>query len=722
LSKALSTARLRAATIVVGGLYACYLLIANVLLNSDFGLQLANRTPEKFVASWSSGRSLYPGHVRVFDVRLAGHVRRTIWSLQADSVGGRIALLPLLARELRVPSLVADGVSGGATRIDLERIPPEPRPGGWTLRFEDVAAGSVRYAYFDDLVLQGKGQGHAGFVKTLRGGPMEVLPSTFGFKDGVLFLDGERLAWDATIESQLQVARHRRDEAPGIRKLEKTDLDVAIEATTAGLRLEHDAQRRPTLRLSSGPGRLTGKIGWRQGSLAPGGSLGLAFPASGNLDGTEESTEATLGMRVMEAGIFLKGGVAPIHDGAIRATTDVAIQGTDIPLQNLGSLRQRASGQFAGQWHFDSLAWLSALLPGPKIVAFDGAGTAVADLKFRAGQLDAGSFVEVPQVAATAGALGNRFDGTAHAKITFDTAGPGEMRPHLVAEMQEFRIAPADAPDRAYVLGDDLRIEATMSGDPTSLADRVQARILFKDARVPDMRTYNRYLPNSKLRFLGGSGRISGDLHFDREGNVGHGTTLLESRQVQLALADLVLQGDIVVDTRLRRTELTTHRFDASGSHVTMKDVRVTHGADVLGSDWWGKVALDQMNLDWDRPATVDGKFKVQCKDAGVLLALYAQRKHLPNWVGKIVDAGEVKAEGRVRMQRGTLLLDPFGASNDRFDVLARLQLQEKQARGDLFARWGGMSVGVELDGGQRQVHLVSARKWYDARPSLAER
>jgi hypothetical protein len=722
LRRAISTGWQRATALFLGALYACYLLVANLLLNSNYGLQLANRAPEKFVASWSSGRSLYPGHVRLSDVRLAGHVRRTIWSLQADSVSGRIALLPLLARELRVPSLLAEGVSGGASRIDVERAPPAPRPGGWTLRFDDIAAGNLRYAYFDHLVLQGKGQGHAGFVKTLRGGAMELLPSTFGFVDGVLFLDGARLAWDATIDSQLQVARHLREEAPGIRKLEKTDLDLAVEATTAGLRLEHDAQRRPTIRLSRGPGRLAGRIGWRQGSLAPGGNFSLAFPASGNLDGTEESTEATLGMRVTDAGVFLNGGVAPIHEGAIRAAADVAVQGTDIPLQDLGSLRQRASGHFAGQWHFDSLAWLSDLLPGPKIVAFDGAGTAVADLKFRAGQLDAGSFVEVPQVAATADALGNRFEGTAHAKITFDAARPGEIRPHLVAEMKKFRIAPADSPDRAYVLGNDLRIDATTRGDPTELGGRVQARIRFEDARVPDMRTYNRYLPNSNLRFLGGSGHISGDLHFDREGNVGHGTTLLESRQVQLALADLVLQGDIVVDTRLRRTELTRHRFDASGSKVSMKDVRVSHGADVLGSDWWGNVALDQMNLDWDRPATVDGRFRVQCKDAGVLLALYARRKQLPNWVGKIVDAGEVKAEGRVRMQSGTLLLDPFGVSNDRFDVLARLRLQEKQASGDLFARWGALSLGVELEGGQRQVHLVGARKWYDARPGLAQR
>jgi hypothetical protein len=713
---------LRTIAIGIVAVYVLYLLVGNALLNSDYAQAFANRMPEKFVASWGTAWTLYPGHVLARDVRLAGHVRHTVWSVQADSVRGRLALLPLLAREVRVPMLVANGVSGGATRIDVERMPPSPRPGGWTLRFDDVHAETVRYAYFGPLVLEGHGHARGGFVKQTRGGPMEVLPSTVGFKDGVMFLEGARLAWDSRIESQLAIARHRREEAPGIRKLEKTDLEVAIEAETAGLRLEHDADRRPTLSLSSGPGRLSGKIGWHHGSLAPGGTLSLAFPASGNLDGTDESTEAAIELRVTDADIQLKGGVAPINAGAISAAADLTIRGTDVPLQDIDSLTKRTSGQFFGRWHFNSLAWLGDLLPGPKIVSFDGAGTAIVDLKFHNGQLDAGSFVEVPQVAATAGALGNRFDGQAHARVTFETARPGELRPHLVAEMEDFRISPVDSPGQAYVRGKGLRMEATASGDRSTLGDRVHARIWFKDARVPDMRAYNRYLPNSHLRFLGGEGRASGDLRFDREGNVGHGTFQVDGRRVQLALGDLVMQGDIAVDTRLRRTELKTHQFDADGSRVSLKGVNVSHGEDSLGSGWWGDIALDRARLDWDKPATVDGTVQARLKDASVLLALYAHRKHLPDWVGKVIDAGEVQAVGRIRVHQGTLLLDPFQASNERFDVLARLRLHEKQPTGDLYARWGALSMGVELENGKRQVHLIGARKWYDGQPALTER
>ena len=702
--------------------YVIYLVLGNALLGTSYGYELANRKPEKFVASWSSAWTLYPGHVSARDVRLAGHTRRTVWSLQASSVRGRIALLPLFARQMHVPAVVATGVSGGATRIDVERAPPPPRPGGWTMRFGRIVAENTRYAYFNEFVLQGNGHAEAAFVKTLRGGPMEVLPSRAHFEHDVAFRDGARLAWDARIDMTLSIVRHRREEAPGIRKLTMADIGLEIDAATAGLLLERHDQNRPALTLADGPGRLNGKLAWHRGSLVPGGHLSLAFPARSALDGLSESADATLALRVSDTGIHIAGGVEPVGAGALRASADIEVAGTTLPVQELGNVVKRTSGHFLAKWHFDSLAWVSALLPGPNIVSFDGAGTVLADLRIHEGNLDAGSVLEIPQVAATAAALGNRFDGHAHAKITFEAARPGELRPRLVAEMEGFRISPADSPDEPYVHGRGLHIDAIASGDRATLDDRVRARLRFEDAEVPDLRAYNRYLPNSNLRFLGGVGRVSGDLHFDREGNVGHGTFMVDGRGVRMAMADLALQGDLAVDTRLRRADLKSHQFDADGSQVSLTGVRLTRGDEELGSEWWGHFALNRARLGWDKPATVDGKIQAQLKDASVLLALYAQRKHLPDWVGKVIDAGEVQAEGRIRVHQGTLLLDPLDASNDRFDLMARLRLHEKQVAGDLYARWGALSMGVQLEDGKRQVHLVGARNWYDGRPGLAER
>jgi hypothetical protein len=655
-------------------------------------------------------------------VRIAGHLRRTVWSVQADSAEGRVALLPLLARELRIPQAVAHGVAGGASLIDVERPPPARRPGGWTLRFDHVVADGVRHAYFNDLVLTGAGRAEAGFVKVLRGGPMEVLPSQASFGQGVVWREGARLAWDSVVAARFAVARHLREEAPGIEKLGKTDLEIEIDAKAAGMRLVVRPGEKPAVEATEGPGRLHAKLGWQRGSLQPGGRFELSLPIEDDLDGKVESTQASIGLNVGEDDIHLSGGLSAPRADSIALDADLLLRGRAIPLTALASIAGRSSGHVRSRWHFDSLAWMARFLPGSNLVSFDGAGTVLADFRFSAGKLDPGSFLDVPHVAATANALGSRFTGDARARITIEDAGGGELQPRLEAVMQRFSVAPADSPDRPYVHGQDLRIDAISHGKRDDLRDRIHARLWFTDARVPDIRVYNRYLPTTSLRFTGGSGRASGDLQFDREGAVGRGDFRVVGDRVQLGLAGLSLEGDIDVVTKLRRADLDTHSFNADGSRVSLRRIRVTDGSEVLGTDWWSEIELDQARFDWDRPMSLDGRLRSRMKDVSVLLGIYSQRKDLPDWVGRLLDEGEARAEGRVQWQRNVLLLDPFAANNDRFDIQARLRLQEKQLTGDLFARWGALSVGVELADGRKDYHVVGAHKWFDGQPGLSAR
>jgi hypothetical protein len=154
--------------------YLLYLVAGNLLISSPMGRDLAKRQPEKFVASWDRAYTLYPGHVHATKQRIAGHVRHTVWSVQADTASGRIALLPLLAKELRVPRVDASGLAGGVTLIDVVREPPPPLPGGWTIRLERIVA------------------------------------------QGTVWRDGKSLAHDTSLDGRFAIARHARAEArPG---------------------------------------------------------------------------------------------------------------------------------------------------------------------------------------------------------------------------------------------------------------------------------------------------------------------------------------------------------------------------------------------------------------------------------------------------------------------------------------------------------------------------
>ena len=699
--------------------YGAYLLAANLFLNTPLGEHVANRKPEKFRAGWGVAWSLYPGHVHVRDLRLAGHVRRTVWSVQADEASGRVALLSLLKKEVRVPRVVGYGVAGGATRIDVERPRPEPRPGGWTLRFDEIMAESVDYAYFDQLVLAGEGRARKSFVKVLRGGPMEVFPSTLEFDDARLFGWGEELLRDLKVGGQFAIARHVSTEAPGIRKLEKMDIEVVLDGVSSGLSIVAGPGQPPQARIIRDKGRVAGNVGWNRGALRAGSELELDVPVAYDVVGEKDRDRIDASLRVDEAGIRIAGHLLARPDSAFHADARLDIAGREIPVPDWEQVIQRSDGELKAKWHFDSLAWLAAIVPGSKIVSFDGAGTVLADLKLEKGRLAAGSELTVPSVSASAVALGNRFRGKADARIHFDPDQPGRLSPRLHAVMESFEVEPADGQSPAYVEGRDLRVEARAEGTLAELRDRFKASIRFADARVPDLRVYNRYLPPSRVSIAGGSGLLSGDLAFDGTEEVGSGTVRVTGKQARLDVATLELEGDIDLTTRLKRGDLRSKDFSIEGSTLVLRNVRVAEaGADVV-SDWWLETQFPAARLEWGKPMRVDGRTTLRMKDLSVLLALFAQKKELPNWVQKLLDEGEADAEGRVRWDGQRLVLDDLKARNDRFDLDARLQLQQKQLSGDLFARWGLLSLGVDLDGQKKDFHLVNARKWFDAQPRL---
>lgn len=700
-------------------IYASYLLLANLMLNSSIGERIANLKPEKFRAAWSSAWSLYPGHVHVRGLKLAGHVRRTVWSVQAEEASGRVALLPLLSRQVRIPVATGRGVTGGASRIDVERPRPEPGPGGWTLRFDRIVVESADYAYFNSLLLLGSGRAEGGFTKVLRGGPMELTPSTVHFSSSRLIDWGEELLHDLAVDGQFAIARHLSAEVPGIRKLEMMDIDLALDGATSGLRVAASANHRPRLAVVEGDGRISGKLGWRRGALLDGGRLHVEMPVAYDINGQKDRDVLRTALDVGKGDIRLVGALAARGDSPFHADVALRVAGREIPLPGWQQVLARTDGEVKAQWRFDSLAWLGAFVPGSKIVSFDGAGTVRADLKIAAGEVAPGSEVTVPRVSASVVALGNRFSGAADARIHFGAHGSGSIAPRLDAVMEAFSMAPVATPDQPYVQGRDLRITAQAEGVLADLKSRYTARLTFNDATVPDLRVYNRYLPKARISIDGGSGLLSGELDFDGNDQVASGVMRVQGRGTRLGFAMLEFEGDLDVTTRLRRGDLLHDSFDMSGSTLVLHNMSVSDPDGPVTTDWWLEAELPKARLDWGKPAVVDGESRMRMKDVSALLALYEQKKKLPNWIGKLLDTGEATAEGRIRWDGGRLVLDRVRAHNDRFDVDARLQVQEKQLRGDLFARWGMLSLGIDVDGDKKDLHLVRARKWFDAQPAM---
>ncbi len=368
------------------------------------------------------------------------------------------------------------------------------------------------------------------------------------------------------------------------------------------------------------------------------------------------------------------------------------------------------------------MSWIAALFPDVDWLTLEGEGLVDADLRIDRGQLGAGSRLQVPHVQAQVGVMGHAITGQASADLRVDADANGQLLPALALQMQQFSIAHTDAPTRPFVQGRDLRLDLKTRADARNLAslrDATRAHLVFANARVPDLRAYNRYLPQQQLRFDGGNGVLSGDLQIEPGGRIGKGGVRIGARAARLQFAGLALRGDVDADLRLQRGDLRAEQFSLDASSIQLRNVGFT-GPDGQHRDgWWARVVLDDARMQWRQPVGVDGRVRIQVRDLAFLVALYARDRSIPNWMLRLVDAGQAQLTARAHWQGETVIVDRLQARNERFQVDARLCLQGNQRSGSLLARWGMLSAAVGLRGDTPEWHLLRAPEWYRAQPEL---
>ncbi len=709
--------------IVVGLLllWLLYIVVVNLVINIPLGQSLASPQPEKFQMHWSRAMTWWPGRVRIWDMHVQGHVRRNQWEASADRADGKIDLLALFRRELHVPWIEAVNVSGGSRLVEQDRLPPPSRPGGWTLRFDRIATDSAIRGHFNDLVLEGKGHGSSGFVKTLRGGPMELLPSEVVFADARLAKGELELLREASLGTTFAMAAHTREQAQGIEKLDYTDATLTLDAISPAFVVRPlEGRNGVSIDDAPGTGTVQSELIWKRGLLAPGSQLHWKAPL-GIVDSLKErhDTSLDLALDIGEEASRVRALVPTLPDSLVALDADLGVAGGGVSLDNWREQLMKASGRVEGKWHFNSLRWVSDLFVQAPWFQLDGAGVVEADLQVEEGELAIGSRLRVPHVSAEAEVMQNRIRGVASAEGVIEADGDGKAGTRLQIAMQEFDIANAGSPAQSFVRGNDLHLELTADAELETMRESLAGHLRFRDAHVPDLRAYNRYLP-AQMRFKGGSGRLTGDVRIDADGDIAHGALTANARGARMALSDVDLRGDVDIDLRMRRADLQRRRFDFGGTRANLRNVSFTEANGQARRGWWARVNINPGEFSANPPHFAAGSADITMRDVGFVLSLFSRQRDYPNWVMRMIDRGEARMRGRVRWQGDELILDRMHAENDRFEVRARMKLDGDQARdGDLLARWGVLAVGVEMRDGRRKFRFARPTQWYESQPDM---
>ena len=351
-------------------------------------------------------------------------------------------------------------------------------------------------------------------------------------------------------------------------------------------------------------------------------------------------------------------------------------------------------------------------------LTLDGAGQLVAELQLREGRLQAGSHVEIPDVQLSALVAGHHIRGQARASGRIENTADA---PRAVVELDlpRYEVMSAAAPDIAMVRGKDLRIDLQAPDNVHSFRDSARAHLRFADAHIPDLGFINAWLPTATLELKGGSTTLGADLELDATGSIERGRVAIKGRNTRLRLGETGLAGDFDLDANLDDTDLAVREFDLSGTRLALRNVSVVDAGRTAGENWWARMALKRGRIAGAAPFSVDADLGIEMQNVGLLMALFSRHKDYPGWAIKLADKGNLQANGKLRAASGAIVIDRLEASNERFDLKARLHLANRKARGDLLLGWHALALGLELDGDKRQFHLLKSRAWYASRPDL---
>ena len=704
-----------------GFLLGTYLLAGNVFLNTPIGAWAINQKPDKFQLHWSHGVTWWPGYAKLWDVQAQGHVRHVLWSARTSSGSARVALLPLFSRELRMPYIELGAVQGEIRRSADDMLPPPARPNGWTIRLDRIRSAQIEHAHVLGFNIDMQGTASFGMVKQMRSGPWEILPSTFDLR-AISVRRGEReFLRNGSASGRFVIDSHRREDVSGLATLGLTDAALRMEGELAGMSLDVDSSGRwtPVYAKDDLKGRLDLDLHWQRGWFESGGKLGIEVPMEIISTAEHSLAEANLQTRFESDGMHFDLDVPATakHPGSIHANFFYAQTGATLPANAKAALA-RLSGRLALNWRFASLDWLGQALVRAPWLKLAGAGQVDADVSIKAGQLQPGSRVEVPQIDLVATVADHVFRGSARARGVLEDSVNGKVA-KIDLDLARFDVASTTALDTVLASGRDLAIQIESDEDLAKLRESLKASLRFKAAAVPDLKAINSYLPTDAVRITSGSAKFDGDLSLDGLGQITRGRVLVNARRAGAKLGQISLSSDFDLDARIGGSNLVTRDFYLDNSTLKLRNVRAIDRGRTAGESWWANLTLKRAQVEARKPLQIDAKVDVEMQNIGLLLALFTRHSDYPRWVLKLADAGSLRASGDMRMLEKTLVFDSVEARNDRFDVKARMRVANAAPQGDLLVGWKRLKLGLKVDKGKHKFHLLRAAEWYSEQPAL---
>ncbi|HEY4589856.1 MAG TPA: hypothetical protein VII86_11555, partial [Thermoanaerobaculia bacterium] len=244
------------------------------------------------------------------------------------------------------------------------------------------------------------------------------------------------------------------------------------------------------------------------------------------------------------------------------------------------------------------------------------------------------------------------------------------------------------------------------------------ATLDLPDAEVPDLTVYDALLPKEGgLWIVSGRGRARLHLEASTATNRTRGSALLTSDAARVRFQNLEIAGRLALRAPLASSDLANRKFDLKGTRLELADVsyrNVESKTEAEPPGWWARAELSGGSIVWGTPLSLRGEGRVDMKNSGPLLALFAERSRVLRWLNDALNVENVTARGAVRLGNGAVEVESLQATGGPLEIRTRMDFSKTRRWGDLFVRYGRLAAGIELRDGQRSIKLVHPLEWYE--------
>ena len=358
-----------------------------------------------------------------------------------------------------------------------------------------------------------------------------------------------------------------------------------------------------------------------------------------------------------------------------------------------------------------NIGFINSFLKNSQGLKFSGNGLLNADLRFLDGQMSPGS-----KLLITSGNLSSRF-------LDFEANGSGMVTARIEGEadapvakfessIKSFRLRRLGE-TASYVSGDVFQITTVgRSFDSIQGLQNLDTSVRLIAAEIPDITVYNSYLPeNAGISIVSGKGKIAGE--FRLNGGSGSGNLDMQAEGVEVNVRGQAIRGDLRINTRLADGNLKKMIFDVSGTRLRIENGSFLSKNGTQAEEWWGQLDIKHGHMTWKRPLLLNAALNLHLRDSGLLVHLFAEQKK--QWLNDLLTIKNVTGETKVLLNGKSILLRKVRITGEQLLVLADVHLSEKKIRGGMYARYGILRMGIELEDEGRTLKLLKPRKWYDS-------